>query len=148
MNGTDITMERYFEPAATVHVTTGSGGNPEMIHKGTLPPPRGACHNSSPWCAFQSGYYPRDGHTADFTYSRITIHNVTTLEWEQRSALSGTASDSQRTCVCLLFIIMFSLTLIEALTCLYWRSSSPEALTRFYYFTSVHRAPKHSHGEH
>jgi hypothetical protein len=33
MNGTDITLSRYLEPAATVHVTTGSGGNPEMIDK-------------------------------------------------------------------------------------------------------------------
>ncbi|ACO66136.1 predicted protein, partial [Micromonas commoda] len=30
VNGTDVTLERYVNPGATVHVTSGSGGNPEM----------------------------------------------------------------------------------------------------------------------
>lgn len=91
LNGTRVTLDRYYEPAATVHVTTGSGGNPEMIDKGTLPPGRGTCSDASPWCAFQSGFAPHGGRTADFTYSRITVHNDSTLEWEQISALAAGA---------------------------------------------------------
>lgn len=87
-NGTAITFDRYFEPAATVHITTGSGGNPEMKRKAPLGPERGPCQSSAPWCAFQSGAFLH-GRTADFTYSRITVHNGTTLEWEQVSALEG-----------------------------------------------------------
>ena len=30
VNGTDVTLGRYVNPGATVHVTSGSGGNPEM----------------------------------------------------------------------------------------------------------------------
>ena len=37
------------------------------------------------------GFAPHDGRTADFTYSRITVHNDTTLEWEQMSALDAGA---------------------------------------------------------
>lgn len=90
-NGTSVTIDAYHEPAATVHVTTGSGGNPEMINIGTLPPARGPCLREAPWCAYQSGFAPRGGRTADFTYSRITVHNDSTLEWEQMSALEAGA---------------------------------------------------------
>ena len=89
MNGTHTELGLYYEPKATVHVTTGSGGNPEMIYgpKFWKPPPRGLCTRDSPWCAFQSGYFPRDGQMADFTYSRLTVHNSTHLDWEQWSSI-------------------------------------------------------------
>ena len=48
----------------------GAAGNSEMV-LGDLPPPRGRCTtDQTPWCNCQSGYYPRDGQTADFSYSR------------------------------------------------------------------------------
>ncbi|XRB23524.1 IPT/TIG domain-containing protein [Pseudoscourfieldia marina] len=79
----------------SVHVTTGSGGNPEMIYgpKFWKPPPRGLCTRDSPWCAFQSGYFPRDGQMADFTYSRLTVHNATHLDWEQWSSIDHAVID-------------------------------------------------------
>jgi len=95
----------YVQPRATVHVTTGSGGNREMIdvheaqksgHKNPLPV-RGRCgapfqkqssKSAAPWCAFTSGFAPREnlGETSDFTFSRITIFDEVTLRWEQISA--------------------------------------------------------------
>ena len=83
-----ITFDRYHAPRATVHVTTGSGGNKNMDIGGKKPL-RGACNDSSPWCAFQSGFDRHDGHSSDFTYGRLTVHNSTTLEWEQISAEEG-----------------------------------------------------------
>ena len=71
MNGTDITLERYLEPAATVHVTTGSGGNPEMIDKVGPDPecsPRCPTH-VIPSCIKSSGILCRGEH-------RYTMHLV------------------------------------------------------------------------
>mmetsp|Transcript_3427 Transcript_3427/g.11917 ORF Transcript_3427/g.11917 Transcript_3427/m.11917 type:complete len:511 (-) Transcript_3427:173-1705(-) len=92
VNGTDVTLGRYFDPHATVHMTTGSGGNPEMI-LGTDPPPRGLCGYCSPWCAFQSGYYPQGKQASDYTYSRIEVHNATHLTWEQWSSIDQAVID-------------------------------------------------------
>ena len=100
VNGTDVTLGRYVNPGATVHVTSGSGGNPEMWTDGMYnvssdkkrPTPRGTCSHRAPWCAFQSGFAPKRtgaGYVYDFTYSRITVHDDETLEWEQVSAPSG-----------------------------------------------------------
>ena len=100
VNGTDVTLERYVNPGATVHVTSGSGGNPEMwtdamynrTNGAGRKIPRGTCSHRAPWCAFQSGFAPKrtgEGYAYDFTYSRITVHDDRTLEWEQVSAPSG-----------------------------------------------------------
>ena len=97
VNGTDVTLERYVNPGATVHVTSGSGGNPEMwtnamynrTNGAGRKIPRGTCSHRAPWCAFQSGFAPKrtgEGYAYDFTYSRITVHDDRTLEWEQVSA--------------------------------------------------------------
>lgn len=86
-SGPDVTFDRYYNPGATVHVTTGSGGNKNMDEEGKKPN-RGECNASSPWCAYESGYDRHDGHSSDFTYGRITVHNSTTLEWEQISAVT------------------------------------------------------------
>ncbi len=80
----------YVDPPATVHFTTGAAGNPEM-KLGDLPPPLGAC--GAPWCAFQAGYAPRKGQSADYSYSRITVANATHLRWEQVSATVGGVID-------------------------------------------------------
>lgn len=90
--GAMTSFGRYVEPGATVHVTTGSGGNREM-KLGPAPAPRGTCGQDSPWCAFQSGYYPTGDQSADYTYSRITVHNATTLEWEQWSSVTREVID-------------------------------------------------------
>jgi hypothetical protein len=82
--------EAYTDPRATVHFTTGAAGNPEM-KLGATPPPLGAC--SAPWCAFQAGYAPREGQSADYSYSRITVPNATHLRWEQISATLGGVID-------------------------------------------------------
>ena len=81
--------ERYESPAATVHVVTGAGGNPSMNDKGKKPR-RGRCdeEGGAPWCAYVAGVDNHD-RLSDFTYSRVTVHNATTLEWEQMSALEG-----------------------------------------------------------
>ena len=99
VNGTDVTLERYVNPGATVHVTSGSGGNPEMwtdamynrTNGAGRKIPRGTCSHRAPWCAFQSGFAPKrtgEGYAYDFTYSRITVHDDRTLEWEHVSAPS------------------------------------------------------------
>lgn len=82
-------FERYESPAATVHVVTGAGGNPSMNDKGKKPR-RGRCdeEGGAPWCAYVAGVDNHD-RLSDFTYSRVTMHNATTLEWEQMSALEG-----------------------------------------------------------
>ena len=68
---------------------TGAGGNPSMNDKGKKPR-RGRCDEDggAPWCAYVAGV-DHDGRLSDFTYSRVTVHNATTLEWEQMSALEG-----------------------------------------------------------
>ena len=66
-------------------VASGAAGNSEMVI-GSKPPPHGPCSVSAPWCAYQSGYYPRDGQQADYSYSRLLIHNATHLHWVQWSA--------------------------------------------------------------
>jgi len=79
----------YDDPPATVHVTSGAGGNREMRVGGEAPPhgPGGR------WCAFQSGYAPRDGQSADYSFSRITVPNATHLRWEQVSGTLGRVVD-------------------------------------------------------
>ena len=90
VNGTSVTFDRYVQPRATVHVTTGSGGNEEMKKpRGGGSIPRGRCVDSAPWCAFQSGHAPKNGQVADFTYSRVVVRDATTLEWTQMSATGG-----------------------------------------------------------
>jgi hypothetical protein len=90
VNGTSVTFDRYVQPRATVHVTTGSGGNKEMKKpRGGGSIPRGRCVDSAPWCAFQSGHAPQKGQVADFTYSRVVVRDATTLEWTQMSATGG-----------------------------------------------------------
>jgi hypothetical protein len=43
----------YTNPRASVHFTTGAGGNPEMP-TGTKAPPGGSCHYTPDhWCAFE-----------------------------------------------------------------------------------------------
>ena len=82
--------DAYVDPPATVHFLTGAGGNPEM-KLGDTPPPVGPC--SAPWCAFQVGYAPKPGQSADYSYSRITVANATHLRWEQVSATLGGVID-------------------------------------------------------
>ena len=90
VNGTSVTFDRYVQPRATVHVTTGSGGNKEMkTPKGGGSIPGGRCIDSAPWCAFQSGHAPKIGQVADFTYSRVVVRDATTLEWTQMRATGG-----------------------------------------------------------
>ena len=48
---------------------------------------------SAPWCAFQAGYAPREGQSADYSYSRLTVANATHLRWEQVSATVGGVID-------------------------------------------------------
>lgn len=82
-------LEAYSDPQATVHMVTGAGGNREM-KTGSRMPPHGP---GGVYTAFQSGYAPADGQSADYSYSRITVHNATTLEWEQVSGTFGGVID-------------------------------------------------------
>ena len=109
--------DAYTDPPATVHFTTGAAGNPEML-VGDAPPPLGRCRRarrtllavgslcgvltaralpgclrSAPWCAFQAGYAPAKGQSADYSYSRVTLANATHLRWEQVSASYGRVVD-------------------------------------------------------
>lgn len=74
----------YDDPHATVHVTSGAGGNPEM-RVGPGPPPQGPCAPDAPWCVFQSGFAPQQGQGHAFSHSRITALNATHLRWRQHS---------------------------------------------------------------
>ena len=105
----NVPRDAYFQPRATVHVTTGSGGNKEMLdarrvakealNGTTYPPTRGRCadvvgaHRAAPWCAFTSGFAPKAsrGETSDFTFSRVVVRSDAVLTWEQVSA--GDPSD-------------------------------------------------------
>ena len=49
---------------------------------------QGPCWHSAPACAFQSGYYPHGAQSADYTYSRLAVHNATHLHWQQVSVTS------------------------------------------------------------
>ena len=107
----DDPADAYFQPHATVHVTTGSGGNKEMLDASRVakeaendavrPPRRGRCanavgrHRAAPWCAFASGFAPKAslGETSDFTFSRVIVLSDAVLRWEQVSA--GDPSDGQ-----------------------------------------------------
>lgn len=80
------------EPRATVHVTTGAGGNSEM-RTGPELPPQGPCSDSSPWCAFQSGWAPHGGQSYDFSHSRLAVFNATHLRWQQYSSSFGRVID-------------------------------------------------------
>lgn len=91
-SSTSTGVDRYLNPGATVHVTSGAGGNAEM-RTGPRPPPRGRCAGRSPWCAFQSGYAPAEGETADYSYSRVEVHNATHLRWQQVSHTLGGVVD-------------------------------------------------------
>jgi acid phosphatase type 7 len=91
--GENVTFERYVNPHATVHITTGSGGNDEMDSgaKFPNPPSRGRCthDDAAAWCAFQSGWGPKkkSGRSADFTYGVVSVDgDGTSLEWRQYSA--------------------------------------------------------------
>lgn len=78
----------YFAPKAPVHITTGSGGNPEMPYGAPgVEPPHGGCSTWSPWCAYYSGYFPHGDQPADFTYSHVTVHNSTHLHFSQWSSI-------------------------------------------------------------
>ena len=88
----DATGDRYLNPGATVHVTSGAGGNAEM-RRGARLPPSGRCAGRSPWCAFQSGYGPAEGESGDYSYSRIEVHNATHLRWAQVSHTLGRVVD-------------------------------------------------------
>ena len=50
-------------------------------------------HLRAPWCAFQAGDAPREGQSADYSYSRLTVPNATHLRWEQVSATAGGVID-------------------------------------------------------
>lgn len=82
----------YLDPKAPVHVTSGAAGNSEMVN-GPLPPPHGPCNGSAEWCRFQAGYYPRDGQQADYSYSKVYVHNATHLHWVQWSSTLKAAVD-------------------------------------------------------
>lgn len=81
----------YTAPRGTVHFTTGASGNEEMA-VGSLPPPLGKC--GAPWCAFQAGFRPKPGQSADYSYSRITVTGAKQLRWEQVSATLGAVIDT------------------------------------------------------
>jgi hypothetical protein len=109
-NEDGIPADAYFRPRATVHVTTGSGGNKEMLdarrvakqadNNTVSQPLRGRCadvvarHRAAPWCAFASGFAPKAslGETSDFTFSRVVVRSDAVLTWEQVSA--GDPSDA------------------------------------------------------
>lgn len=86
--GPGITFDRYYQPAATVHVVTGAGGNKNM-DLGKKAVNRGQCNDSAPWCAYVSGYDTKNGHVSDFSFGKVTIYNATTLLWEQTSTHEG-----------------------------------------------------------
>ncbi|KAI7840052.1 hypothetical protein COHA_006183 [Chlorella ohadii] len=88
--GSPVTV--WEEPRATVHVTTGAGGNSEM-RVGPDLPPQGPCSDTAPWCAFQSGYAPRGGQSYDFSHSRLAVYNATHLRWQQYSSSFGRVVD-------------------------------------------------------
>ena len=90
--GTESSFRQLRNPRATVHVTSGAGGNREMHARGT-PPSRGRCESDAPWCLFQSGRNPRPGQSADFSYSRLTIWNATHAHWQQVSVTAGRVVD-------------------------------------------------------
>ena len=92
VNGTEITLDRYFEPKGTVHVVTGAGGNANM-DLGDDPPSRGVCQrkgglkDASPWCAFQSGVDHGDSRSQEFAYGVVTFESASKMTWEHFSAL-------------------------------------------------------------
>ena len=57
-------------------------------------PPQGPCNASAPWCLFQSGYFPKEGQSADYSYSRLTVWNASHAQWEQVSATFGGVVDA------------------------------------------------------
>lgn len=92
-HGPRSSFHRYLNPRATAHVTTGAGGNKEM-RVGPEPPPRGPCAHSAPWCVFQSGHAPGARQSADYSHSRLTVHNASHLCWQQVSATLGGVIDN------------------------------------------------------
>jgi 3',5'-cyclic AMP phosphodiesterase CpdA len=102
LNGTTAPGKPYTNPRATVHMTIGGAGNPEMpppLPK-QLPPPapptpaltatckedRGCRHPWAPWAACETGYYPA---CSDMNYGRIVVANATHLRWQQVSVTQG-----------------------------------------------------------
>lgn len=83
----------YTNPRATVYLTIGGAGNPE-IHQ---PPPTGTSRctywdvgcvaASAPWAACETGYYPA---CPDFNYGRVRVYNTTHLHWQQVSVTNAT----------------------------------------------------------
>lgn len=85
--GSDPT-EPYTNPRATVYMTIGGAGNPEMPQ-----PPQSKCTTwdpadnctempRTPWLSCESGYFPK---CPNFNYGRVVVHNSTHLHWEQVS---------------------------------------------------------------
>jgi hypothetical protein len=82
MNGS--AAEPFVDPRATVYLTIGGAGNPEMPQ-----PPKNKCTSWdegctpirwSPWSVCESGYYPK---CPNFNFGRAVVHNSTHLEWQQ-----------------------------------------------------------------
>eukprot|EP00947_MAST-08B_sp_MAST-8B-sp1_P004175 g4175.t1 len=86
-NGTTMKGAPYVDPEATVYLTIGGAGNPEMPQ-----PPISKCaawdhgcsgtQKWSPWGKCESGYFPR---CPNFNFGRCVVHNATHLEWQQIS---------------------------------------------------------------
>ena len=77
----------YTNPKATVHLTIGGAGNPEMPQ-----PPHSKCsawdnnctniQSWSPWAECESGYFPK---CPNFNFGRVSVANATHLHWQQVS---------------------------------------------------------------
>lgn len=87
LNGTADPKEPFTDPRATVYLTIGGAGNPEMPQ----PPKNKQCSawdmscmhmRSTPWSVCEMGYFPK---CPNFNYGRATVVNTTHLHWEQVS---------------------------------------------------------------
>jgi len=87
LNGTTVVGEPFTDPRATVYLTIGGAGNPEMPQ----PPKNKQCTlwdqncmrmTRTPWSVCEYGYYPK---CPNFNYGRVTVANETHLHWEQVS---------------------------------------------------------------
>jgi len=78
----------FVNPGATVYVTIGGAGNPEMpqppVSKCSTWDPFQNCTKipQTPWLVGESGYFPK---CPNFNYGRIDVVNATHLHWEQVS---------------------------------------------------------------
>ena len=85
--GTTAAGEPFTDPRATVYMTIGGAGNPEMPQ-----PPLSHCtawdtnctniSGWAPWAVCESGYFPK---CPNFNYGRAVVYNATHLRWEQVS---------------------------------------------------------------